>query len=443
MSTNIPWSVRDTRTGPVPLFILQFDRHGTLTSPRSLTALVEAARDATDVVMISHGWNNDWQAATSRYGRFFDHLEQVASSRPGRRPYRPVYAGVFWPSAALVMPSERGPDIAGPGAGLDQQLSAELAVLEEDLGSEHAGRLQSILTDQDAGRQGLARLADLLAALPAAGEDETHTLVPAEDGAALAAVWQDTLSRLGSRPTRPGGIIADDRPATPQMAGLDPWGMLRGAVRLATVRQMKDRAGRVGGSGVAAALRTIAARTPARLHLVGHSYGARVVLSALCHGPAPSRPVDSVLLLQAAVSAYAFAEDVGGRPGGYRVAFDRVRSPIVTTRSANDLPLTRVFHLALRRRVDLGEAEIAGGPTSRFAALGGYGPQGADAETLSLARMPDVGDPYPLDQHASGAPPRLVAVDGTWCIPSHGGVETAPTAWALASLVRAAGRAPG
>jgi hypothetical protein len=105
--------------------------------------------------------------------------------------------------------------------------------------------------------------------------------------------------------------------------------------------------------------------------------------------------------------------------------------------SAHDLPLTRVFHLALRRRVDLGEAQIAGRPPSRFAALGGYGPQGVGAELLRLDRMPDVGEHYPIGEHAGDGLCEVIGVDGTWCIPSHGGVESAQTAWALLSQMRA------
>jgi len=176
-------------------------------------------------------------------------------------------------------------------------------------------------------------------------------------------------------------------------------------------------------------LREIVDGSPdARISLVGHSYGAKVVLSALCNGPAPSRPVDSVLLLQPALSCYAFTASLDGHVGGYRPALDRVREPIVTTYSRNDIPLTRFFHLAVRRKSDLAEARIAGQPPSKFAALGGFGPQGVDAEWID---MPAEGKPYPL-----AADRRVIAVDGTRFISGHGAVETPETAWTLLSQVR-------
>ena len=211
----------------------------------------------------------------------------------------------------------------------------------------------------------------------------------------------------------------------PTRPAFNPLAWIRDGVRAFTVLQMKDRAGKVGANGVALMLRALADDTEARIHLVGHSYGAKLLMSALCIGAAPSRDVDSVLLLQPAFSCYGFTDDLEGRPGGYRTAIDRVRQPIIATRSDHDTPLRRLFHLAVRRSSDLAEAQIAGEPPSKFAALGGYGPQWVPggAEWIDL---PDVGDPYPATTK------RIYGVNGTAYISSHGAVETRQTAWALA-----------
>jgi pimeloyl-ACP methyl ester carboxylesterase len=218
----------------------------------------------------------------------------------------------------------------------------------------------------------------------------------------------------------------------PAPAAWNPIQKLRDAIRTTTVLLMKDRAGRVGGNGVAKMLRELAdVSTSSRIHLVGHSYGAKVVLSALCVGQPPSRKINSILLLEPALSCFAFTYDLGGKPGGYRPALDRVRLPIITTRSAHDVPLTKFFHLAVRRKSDLAEGVIAadGPPPSLFAALGGYGPQGVGADRID---MPGVGDAYPLSTAK-----RIISVDGTSYIDDHGSVETPETAWALLSQVRA------
>jgi hypothetical protein len=136
-----------------------------------------------------------------------------------------------------------------------------------------------------------------------------------------------------------------------------------------------------------------------------------------------------VLLLEPALSALAFATDVDrtGRPGGYRSALERSRQPILTTFSSHDVPLTKFFHLAVRRASDLGEAVIAGSPPSKYAALGGFGPYGCDADCVVVQPSPDG---YPL-----GGPKRIVAVQGDSVISGHGAVTNPATAWMLLDQV--------
>jgi hypothetical protein len=427
MTQNIPWKVVPSDLGDVPFYVIQFDKQGNCTSPAALDHLVETSATKTDVFVVSHGWNNDWEAATSRYDRFVQRFVDVRRSRwnPPGRAFAPVLAGVFWPSTALVAPWERGPDIAAEGL-TDPDVAALADVLEPD----DNVALQQVVSRPSA--DGAADLANMLAPLVGNSTDELGS-----DGGAVApddllAVWAAVADQAVSEPTQPAGGFIDDEltvPPEPVEAGWNPIQLIRNGIRATTVLLMKDRAGRVGGTGVAQMLHRLAdASTDTRISLVGHSYGAKVVLSALCNGPAPSRKVDSVLLLQPALSCFAFA-DMDGRPGGYRPAFDRVRLPIVTTRSLNDEPLRKFFHLAVRRQSDLAEAVIAADqPPSKFAALGGYGPQGVDAEWIP---MPAVGEPYPLSTAH-----RMVAVDGTQYISSHGAVETPETAWALLSQVR-------
>jgi hypothetical protein len=142
--------------------------------------------------------------------------------------------------------------------------------------------------------------------------------------------------------------------------------------------------------------------------------------------------VDSVLLLQPAVSCLCFASNVDGtgRPGGYRVAFERTRGPIVTTFSPQDRPLTKLFHWAVRQPSDLGETVIAGAPPSRYAALGGCGPHGAEPDTEILtARL------LPQRYGFAATGKRLVAINAIDAIRGHGDVVTPVTAWALLNQV--------
>jgi hypothetical protein len=112
-----------------------------------------------------------------------------------------------------------------------------------------------------------------------------------------------------------------------------------------------------------------------------------------------------------------------------------VRKPILSTFSAQDVPLHTLFHLAVRRGRDLGEAQIAAAPAefpeppSRFAALGGYGPRGSGE---SLIRIKPLNDRYDLPANV-----RIYGVDGTGVITGHGDVSNQATWWALYCLVSA------
>lgn len=64
----------------VPYYIIRFDKRGVCTSPASLAHLLAAAGDATDVFVFSHGWNNDWAAATRRYEQFIEQFIAVRAA---------------------------------------------------------------------------------------------------------------------------------------------------------------------------------------------------------------------------------------------------------------------------------------------------------------------------------------------------------------------------
>jgi len=221
--------------------------------------------------------------------------------------------------------------------------------------------------------------------------------------------------------------------SAPQAAGfldkLNPRNLVRGL----TVWKMKDRAGRVGVNGVGPALQAMLHATdgsPTRFHLIGHSYGARLLLAALVDQP---RPVNSLLLLQPAVNHLCFADQLpDGRAGGFKPALANVGQPIMSTFSAKDMPLHDTFHLALRRGKDVGEIELAADePPSRYAALGGYGPRGLDD-------WKEVAIKDPVDRYELGAAaPEVWAIRGDRRIEGHSDVINDATAWALYNLAEA------
>jgi hypothetical protein len=443
-----PYQVFDVGGGvQAPFYILQFDKQGRPENPQTRRQMLDRAVSTggvdpyTDIFVFSHGWNNDWKGATHAYDEFIRGFAVQRQAAGGiGRDYRPLLVGAFWPSTALVFPWERAPKMAAPDLAAEQEQQAALsAVLQElaaGLPADRAARFYALaaspeLTDEAEQRE----FAGLMAAAYAGGGTDE---VPGGDDGAVAGddvlgMWREQ-GRLSAAPAGSGGAPRPvaGQPGGPAIAGglpLDP----RQAIRMFTVWQMKDRAGTVGFKGLGPVVRELLASSRARVHLIGHSFGCKVCLSALCSGPV-SRPVDSVLLMQPAISARCFAENArDGRPGGFRVALERTRQPILSTFSKHDFPLTQAFHLAVRRADDCGELRIAGA-LSPFAALGGFGADGCKSGECVVTPLRRVAEgTYPLDQ----AGVRIFCLQGDAIIGGHGDVSNEATWWALLQQAKA------
>ena len=275
---------------------LTFDKDGD-TDAAARDRFLAEVRDAglTDLVVFSHGWNNDHRIATALYERFFGLL---AGQLPAGRRDGVGLVGVFWPSqrwsdepipAFAPAPAAAGVAAAGGAAAavsretavagepaLDKQTLAQLQELFPAAGeqlAEMAELLGSTPTDA-----ALARFHDLLAefsTLAGAGGDDGEGAGPvqppmlADDARTLFERYRDTLKSLG---------VSFQDGDTGGAAGLGDalhgiWQGAKEALRQATYWQMKNRAGVVGKAGLGPVL----GRLPVRVHLVGHSFGARLV----------------------------------------------------------------------------------------------------------------------------------------------------------------------
>lgn len=426
-----PWPIAGVKT---KTWLVRFDEGGICTSPHTAAALLEDLSNspAAPVVLFSHGWNNDFADAVDLYERFLKQFEAL----PGPElETPPVFVGIVWPS--IWLPAEGGPQMAAYDASALHPPTTERILLGLRIRlptSTDWARLYALLDADTFTPDGAREFASLVKpALVASGEG-------AEEAAATEASVLRTLvdlqRALDASPDNIddiGTIGEEPRPEPPGAAGvefLDP----RWALRLTTLYLMKDRAGTVGWNGVGPLLRAILGRSGAPVYAVGHSFGAKVVLSAVASGGDLPRKIRGMLLLQAAVSHLCFAENVPGRggPGGYRCVLDRVEGPVLSTYSANDFSLHTLYHRLLLRREDLGELRTAGreDPPSPYAALGGYGPRGA-GETL-VDPIPEPGRPLGIPNGV-----RLVGLCGSTShlIDGHGDVANARTAWALRQLM--------
>jgi hypothetical protein len=136
----------------------------------------------------------------------------------------------------------------------------------------------------------------------------------------------------------------------------NPWDGAHELLRQATYYAMKRRAGTVGERGLGRVVGQLAAERPeVRVHLVGHSFGGRLVSFALRGLPEGVRTVKSVTLLQGAFSHYAFAARLphDARAGGVlHGQQNRIDGPLVCCYSRFDKALSTMYPLASRMAGD-------------------------------------------------------------------------------------------
>ncbi|WP_051845498.1 alpha/beta hydrolase [Streptomyces globisporus] len=306
---------------------ITFDKDGDGPPGQASELAALARRGVGDLVVFAHGWNSSPSGATRLCSDFFAPFPGLLA--PG---VEAGYAGVIWPS--MMFSDEPVPDYRAlvtvlpekePVIGRLTELLA--AAPPEEAAFAEFGALLRDLTDVDAESV-------------AAREPVPEFLVA--DPVAVCALFTGALE--GHGPVPPEGFFGE---------GLKRyWKGAKEALRQATYYVMKKRAGQVGEHGLGALLGEVARTAPGlRVHLVGHSMGARLVAYALRGLPAGARPVASVTLLQGAFSHYAFAARLPHDPrrsGSLRDLQHRVRGPVVACYSRHDTALGVMYPLASR-----------------------------------------------------------------------------------------------
>jgi hypothetical protein len=357
----------------------------TMMSETVAARLADPARAATDVFLISHGWQGDVPAAIAQFDRWIaamaaaesDHA--AARDRPGG--FSPVIVGLHWPS--LPFGDEQVP------TGGSALLSADAAGAATSDG------------DVDAWARRIAdtpRARRAIAAILAAAGHETNAGAPSP---ALLQAYAELFeeSGLGAHGSAappgadqdafdPAAIIAQSKPSgaakpAPQLLGIADTvsGLFLSPLRQLSFWKMKDRARTFGESGAHALLARLQSVAPkARVHLMGHSFGCIVASAAVTGAPGQPelpRPVDSLFLAQGALSLWSYASDIPYAPGtaGYFhpiVSRGLVRGPIVTTRSSFDTAVGRFYPLGAQIKKQL----VLGDSLPAYGGIGAFGIQG-------------------------------------------------------------------
>ncbi len=375
---------------------ISFDAAGKLAGGDSEAAIAEpAAAGMTDLLVFSHGWNNDTDVARGLYERFFTLVAEILDDR-GVDLDKVGTLGVLWPSM-------RWPD-EDPGTGRGGAASAAGKVSDADL--------VDALRDAFPGaaqQKALGELARLLRERP-------------EDPKALAAFQTHMRTLAEADPPSPTGedggenaLLDDDAEAvfdrmaaaapTPRSGGAAGfggftrlWNGAKEALRQLTYWQMKARAGVVGQTGLGPLLGRLHAAAPdLRIHLLGHSFGGRVVafsLAGLPDAAVRDTPIASLSLIQAAFSHFSFADELphdrkrGGALAGMQ---QRVGGPILVTHTLRDSAVGTAYPMA-----SLAGRQDAAGADDLLYRWGALGHDGAQAVPADAAPLRAVGSAYDL-----------------------------------------------
>ncbi len=425
---------------PFPTVEVPFDKDARITPLGAIdgngaaAALASMVAGIDDLIVIAHGWNNDIDEARTLYAGFFSSVATVWAAA-GLTPAATARTGVlalYWPSKkfdeAQLIPGGAAA-IGDPLAGDDRgALSAQLANLTDTFGG--FGAAQRALLD------------DALAHVPlldtAAGQNGYV--------AALAGLFPPTTGETDPGLDRGTGILAKAS-GVDILQNLQASSVVKAAeqfLNLTTYYVMKERAGTVGANGAAPLIAMLLGGKPGlRVHLVGHSFGGRLVTS-LANALPDGVQIATMSLLQAAYSHYGLAPApaAGDRPtGAFRdvVAKKKVRDVIQITHSCHDWAVGAAYPIAAAIARDAASALPAiDVPSTAGSAWGGMGGSGAqqtqEAYDDTLLAAGAAYAPLPAGRSIRN-------LTGDAFISSHGDVAGAQVAWAFVHAFAEAGRA--
>lgn len=348
----------------------------------------------TDIFFISHGWKGDIPAAIDQYNRWTAAMvackQDIARLKARPQGLKPLIIGLHWPS--LPFGQEDYVDT-------DQALHA-FSFSTESMDANLYQRAEVGLADTEAGRQAVRTLLNsaLKQASPAVLDAVTeaaindllsHELQDDAINAELAELDAQTLYQVAKE------IAEEDILAFGTSGGL---GVLSSLLTQFSIWKMKARARSFGESGGAQLLRKLLDVTSPQVqfHLMGHSFGSIVIASTVTgkqgREPLP-RPVNTLYLVQGAVSFWAFCKDIpmqSGKSGYYQHLADPeyLKGSILVTHTKNDTAVKTLYVLAMQVSLD---ETISFEPNDRnlsyplHGGLGMFGARGTGIATHDLS----------------------------------------------------------
>jgi hypothetical protein len=233
-----------------------------------------------------------------------------------------------------------------------------------------AGEQPRLAAERDAAQ---CPLGGIVGKADAAVVEKARERVPALEHVVHRLAHITVTGELASLRLHPNLEIGDKR--------RDAKALIAHILNLFAYNEMKNRAG-VVGRGLAEHLLNPLVAAGKRVHLVGHSFGGRLVTAAT---DTVKGKISNLTVLEGAFSHNALSIDPDGPiNGAFKSVVDnaKVAGRIVTAHSDHDVALWIFYPLASRRFRDSYTLQLAGplgavfgGPTDRYGAIGANGPQ--------------------------------------------------------------------
>jgi len=393
----------------IPYTEAEFNKDGTIATQGEL----KVPDGTTDLFVISHGWNNDADAARDLYRRFFESFQAVALPKDlaGRQL---AILGVIWPSKKfdeLVAASSGSADAQG-SAGLSKAHAESDKLVEEKLDAmkvmftepaqqktlDEAKALLGDLEDKASARTEFVNKIRSLVDPAAANKEDASTTFFKDDGNELMKnlkIAEDDVDDevsgdsqgSASLPLGVGKVQTAEGGAAGFFSFLSGFkAAAMNVLNFTTYYEMKARAGNVGKNGVAKVVDKLAPKVQ-RVHLIGHSFGGRVVTATAANSTTDK--IKTMNLLQTAFSHNGFSKSMDGF---FRSVVDkkRIGGPILVTHTKNDKAVGIAYPLASKIS---GDATAAfGDENDKFGGLGRNGAQKMETgEVVKGSLLPATG----------------------------------------------------
>jgi hypothetical protein len=421
---------------------LMFDGRGVLlpSSAAARASLPAAAADRTDVFVLSHGWHNDARSAECRYQ---PQIKGIAEALPPST--RRLFVKIVWPSAMYPLPQDGcGAQATRPFFADQKERSAPDEVrMWAQAAFPAAARTRRFNGDVER----LTAIMNLDAGAPGARSARTR------EAATILVGWRDAADgpAIARAPSVDGpGERAFAATVDQVVTAFDAiqnarfeqslWTVVPSIAEVFSFWTMKSRAGVVGSTGVHDVLTDLAAQLPSstRIHLVGHSFGGKLLAAAVVGRPGVEpNVVASLTILQGAFSHFAFSTADELRALGVQTSVGgayadvlqrRLATVLAVTHSEQDRENQRWYPLAVQLSRDAFER-----PVPLYAALGARGLEGPSGVPVRLR------EDY-LAARYSPSRPRVFDVDASGVILGHTDIMESKVFRMIADVVAVATR---